>query len=97
MLPPLSSSTPQSIATTISSRAPSPSGYITLPPLKTRSGGGSGKAVGLALVDGPGGEAGIQCSDEIMDHRQDMSPNAILPDERVRLPGFSEIIRGADS
>lgn len=41
MLPPLSSSTPHSAATTISSRAPSPSGYsIILPPLKVQNHGG---------------------------------------------------------
>ncbi|KAF8524965.1 hypothetical protein JB92DRAFT_1343606 [Gautieria morchelliformis] len=92
MLPPLSSSTPNSSAAT-SSRAPSPSGYITLPPMKAHGPASSVKptaepddAVGI-----PGDEGGLVMNGDAV------SNSSAASGERITLPGFSEIIRAADS
>jgi zinc-finger protein CreA/MIG len=92
MLPPLSSSTPNSSAAT-SSRAPSPLGYITLPPLKAYGPTGTVKpttepddALGI-----PGEGAGFLMNGDAV------SNSSAAPGERITLPGFSEIIRAADS
>ncbi|KAF8516307.1 hypothetical protein BU17DRAFT_67491 [Hysterangium stoloniferum] len=79
----------------MSSRAPSPSSYIMLPSFKTVSGGGNvAKSVALAQMEGLVVEIGIQNNGEIVDDDVDITPVIIYPSERVKLPGFSEIIRG---
>ncbi|GJJ13460.1 hypothetical protein Clacol_007714 [Clathrus columnatus] len=130
MLPPLSSSTPHSAATTISSRAPSPSGYITLPPLKvqnqnllgvetTTSTNGTkntsvvpsnGTSLDTSVIVDEEDDASSMMiaiqqqqqqqqdrprSNELMNghHHHHQSGNV---GERIKLPGFSEIIRVTD-
>ena len=88
MLPPLSSSTPNSTATA-SSRAPSPMGYITLPPLKTSLGTKS-----MSADDGLEEAQGLATDSLLM---KGVTGSHSTPGERITLPGFSEIIRAADS
>ena len=96
VLPPLSASTPNSTATA-SSRAPSPTGYITLPPLKTHTAAGSVKSRALVSTD----EALMGMSGDgaggILANGDAISSSSGAPGERITLPGFSELMRAADS
>jgi zinc-finger protein CreA/MIG len=95
MLPPLSTSTPNSTAT-VSSRAPSPTSYITLPPLKVNTAVGSVKSTGHVPADEALGISGDGAS--ILTTGDSISnPSSATPGERITLPGFSELIRAADS
>jgi hypothetical protein len=114
LLPPLSSSTPRSAATTVSSRAPSPLGPITLPPLlKVHSPVALAKNGGHVSVSGGGGvpvdgseengtsmhhchEDGVMVN-AVDGHHSNHAGIVAGGGERVRLPRFSEIIRGSDS
>lgn len=111
MLPPLSSSTPHSAATTISSRAPSPSAYnIILPPLKVQSHGDGDHR--YTPVPTPGASALKTSTDEettsVIFQQHDRHQDEMIAiggissnqsgniGERIKLPGFSEIIRVTD-
>ena len=96
LLPPLSSSTPRSSATTVSSRAPSPAGYITLPPLKGRQVTSLTKnnaTVTMGVSEEPA--TNTYGGGVFLGGEEPLNQGGTA--ERVKLPGFSEIIRGADS
>ena len=94
MLPPLSASTPNSTATA-SSRAPSPTGYITLPPLKVHATVGTVKPTAHVSPYEAVGISGDGTS--ILTSGDSISHSSATPGDRITLPGFSELIRAADS